>query len=44
MTRLIFAVLISATATYGQGYRLTANAIRVDRKVNIGASGSSKTT
>ena len=31
MTRLIFAVLILATAAYGQGYRLTANAIRVDQ-------------
>ena len=31
MTRLIFAVLISATAVCGQGYRLTANAIRVDQ-------------
>ena len=31
MTSLIFAVLILATAAYGQGYRLTANAIRVDQ-------------
>ena len=31
MTRLILAVLISATAVCGQGYRLTADAIRVDR-------------
>ena len=31
MTRLIFAILILATAAYGQGYRLTPNSIRVDR-------------
>ena len=31
MTHLILAVLISTTAAYGQGYRLTANAIRVDQ-------------
>ncbi|MCY3789460.1 MAG: hypothetical protein OXH63_11800 [Gemmatimonadetes bacterium] len=31
MTRLILSILLPATAVCGQGYRLTADAIRVDR-------------